>query len=118
MTKRDDSECFMFLIFIFPLMIFVLHMVIFLLLKVRRGVTLTKELLILLAHIKPWSMPDIFFISILVALVKLVAFGQIYIGVAFWELMVVMIDVFITKRIRLFELWMLRKRIFVGNETL
>lgn len=104
----------LFLILIFPLMIFIINIFLFTLLKLERGPETTKELLILLSHISPWSMADIFFISILVALVKLVAFGQIHIGIAFWALMVfVLIDVYITKRISLSELWMLRKRIFI-----
>jgi len=108
----------LFLIFIFPLMIFLINILLFLLLKLERGAKTTKELLILLAHITPWSMADIFFISILVALVKLIAFGQIHIGIAFWALMAfVLIDVYITKRIRLSELWMLRKKILLKNEN-
>ncbi|MGB5505354.1 MAG: paraquat-inducible protein A [Sulfurovum sp.] len=104
----------LFLILVFPLMIFIINIFLFTLLKLKRGPETTKELLILLSHISPWSMADIFFISILVALVKLVAFGQIHIGIAFWALMVfVLIDVYITKRISLSELWMLRKRIFI-----
>jgi len=107
-----------FLIFIFPLMIFFINILIFTLLKMGRGEKVTKELLILLSHIKPWSMADIFFISILVALVKLVAFGQIHIGISFWALMAfVMIDIYISKNIQLHEIWMLRKRIFLKKET-
>ena len=106
-----------FLIFIFPLMIFVINMLLFMLLKIARGKQLTKELLILLSHITPWSMADIFFISILVALVKLIAFGQIHIGIAFWALMIfVLIDVYITKSIHLSEIWMLRKRILLNKD--
>lgn len=107
----------LFLILVFPLMIFSVNILLFLLLKLERGKKTTKELLILLAHITPWSMADIFLISILVALVKLVAFGQIHIGIAFWALTAfVLIDVYITKRIRLSEIWMLRKRILFKNE--
>ena len=107
-----------FLVFIFPLMIFLINMLLFMLLKIKRGKMLTKELLILLAHIRPWSMADIFFISILVALVKLVAFGQIHIGIAFWALMTfVIIDIYITKSIHLSEIWMLRKRILLQEDT-
>ena len=107
-----------FLVFIFPLMIFVINIVLFSLLKARRGKVLTKELLILLAHITPWSMADIFFISILVAIVKLIAFGQIHIGVAFWALMLfVLIDIYITKSIHLSEIWILRKKLFLEGET-
>jgi paraquat-inducible protein A len=106
-----------FLIFIFPLMIFVINMLLFMLLKIGRGEKLTKELLVLLSHITPWSMADIFFISILVALVKLVAFGQIHIGIAFWALMIfVLIDIYITKSIHLSEIWMLRKRILLNKD--
>jgi paraquat-inducible protein A len=104
----------LFLIFIFPLMIFIINILLFMFLKMKRGVKVTKELLVLLSHIRPWSMADIFFISILVALVKLVAFGQMHIGIAFWALMIfVAIDIYITKSIHLSEIWMLRKRIFL-----
>ena len=107
-----------FLIFIFPLMIFLINIIIFTLLKMERGEELTKELLILLSHIKPWNMADIFFISILVALVKLIAFGQIHIGISFWALMAfVLIDLYITKSIQLHEIWMLRKRIFLQSKS-
>ena len=105
-----------FLIFIFPLMIFIINMVLFMLLKMERGDKTIKELLILLSHITPWSMADIFFISLLVALVKLVAFGQIHIGIAFWALMIfVLIDIYITKSIHLSEIWMFRKRILLNK---
>ena len=102
----------LFLILIFPFMIFTINIVLFSLLKLRKGRKVTKELLILLSHISPWSMADIFFISLLVALVKLIAFGQIHIGVSFWALMAfVMIDLYISKSIRIPEIWMLRKKI-------
>lgn len=107
-----------FLVFIFPLMIFVINIILFTLLRIKKGEKLTKELLILLSHVTPWSMADIFFISILVAIVKLVAFGQIHIGIAFWALMAfVVIDVYITKSIKLSEIWVLRKKILLdGNK--
>jgi len=109
----------LFLIFIFPLMIFLVNMILFTLLKIERGEKLTKELLILLSHITPWSMADIFFISILVALVKLIAFGQIHIGMAFWALMIfVMIDIYLTKNIHLSEIWMFRKRILLNKDKM
>ena len=107
-----------FLIFIFPLMIFLINILLFTLLKMERGEKLTKELLILLSHITPWSMADIFFISLLVALVKLIAFGQIHIGISFWALMIfVLIDIYITKSLHLSEIWMLRKRILFNKST-
>lgn len=106
-----------FLIMIFPLMIFMINIVLFMLLKMERGEQVTKDLLILLAQIRPWSMADIFLISILVALVKLVAFGQLHIGISLWGLMAfVMIDIYITKIIHIPEIWMLRKRILLNKE--
>jgi paraquat-inducible protein A len=107
-----------FLIFIFPLMIFTINISIFIALKLGRGEKLTKRLLILLAHIIPWSMTDIFLISILVALVKLIGYAQIHMGISFWALMIfVIIDLYIVKRINLSELWMMRKRILVNEDT-
>lgn len=103
----------LFLIFIFPLMIFCINIVLFSLLKLKKGEQLTKELLVLLSHIKPWSMSDIFLISILVALVKLIGYAQIHMGVAFWALILfVLVDLYITRQIHISELWMLRKRIY------
>ena len=103
----------LFLIFLFPLMIFTINITIFALLKLEKAPTFTKELLILLSHVKPWSMSDIFLISVLVALVKLIGYAQIHMGVAFWALVTfVLIDLYITKRIHLSEIWMLRKRIY------
>jgi len=102
-----------FLIFIFPFMIFIINIVLFTLLKFKVGKTFSKELLILLSHIKPWSMSDIFLISILVALVKLIGYAQINMGTAFWALVVfVIIDLYITKMIHTSEIWMLRRRIY------
>ncbi len=106
-----------FLIFIFPLMIFLINIILFSLLKIGRGKQVTKELLVLLAHITPWSMADIFFISILVSLVKLIAFGHIHIGISFWALMAfVLIDIYITKSIHISEIWMLRNRILLKKD--
>ncbi len=106
-----------FLIFIFPLMIFLINILLFTLLKLKKGETLSKELLILLSHIKPWSMSDIFLISILVALVKLIGYAQINMGIAFWALIIfVLLDLYITKMIHVSEVWMLRKHIFEETE--
>jgi len=107
-----------FFIFIFPLMIFIINLIIFSALKWGKGERLTKDLLKLLAHIKPWSMADIFFISIMVALVKLIGYAQIHIGTAFWSLMIfVAIDIYIVKRIHLSELWLLRKKMILEHNN-
>ena len=105
-----------FLLFIFPLMIIVIYMILFTLLHFAKGKQLTKDLLILLADILPWSMMDIFLVSILVALVKLIGYAQIHMGIAFWALFVfVLLDIYITKNIHISEIWMLRKRVFLNE---
>ncbi|MCF6244654.1 MAG: paraquat-inducible protein A [Sulfurovum sp.] len=107
-----------FLIFIFPLMIFGINIVLFSLLKLEKEKAFTKDLLVLLAHIKPWSMSDIFLISILVALVKLIGYAQIHMGISFWTLILfVGIDLYLTKSIHISEIWMLRKRLFLAKES-
>jgi len=109
----------LFLVFIFPLTIFVINIVLFALLKLKKGKEWSKDLLVLLAHIIPWSMADIFLVSIMVALIKLIGYAQIHIGVAFYSLIVfVLIDLYIVKRVRISEIWMLRKRILCKGETL
>ena len=107
-----------FLIFIFPLLIFIVNFMLFLLLKLRKSPDFTKLLLILLSHIKPWSMSDIFLISILVALVKLIGYAQIDMGVAFWTLVIfVGIDLYMTKQIHVSEIWMLRRRLYAQERA-
>jgi paraquat-inducible protein A len=91
-------------------------MTLFTLLHFAKGKQLTKDLLILLADISPWSMMDIFLVSILVALVKLIGYAQIHMGIAFWALFVfVLLDIYITKNIHISEIWMLRKRVFLNE---
>ena len=105
-----------FLLVIFPLMIIVIYILLFTLLHFAKGQQLTKDLLILLADISPWSMMDIFLVSILVALVKLIGYAQIHMGIAFWALFVfVLLDIYITKNIHISEIWMLRKRVFLDE---
>ena len=107
-----------FLIMVFPLMIFFLYLLLFTLLKFSRGEALSKALLVLLSRLKPWSMNDIFLVSILVALVKLIGYAQIHIGVAFWALMLfVLLDIYVTRSIHISEIWMLRKRVFLHKKS-
>ena len=110
--------CF-FLIFLFPLLIFLIHILFFSLLYLKKGSYLSKKLLILLTKMMPWSMSDIFLVSILIALVKLIGYADIEIGISFWSLMIfVLLDIFMTKSITLSELWMLRQHIFKYEKIL
>jgi len=106
-----------FLLFIFPLLVFSINTLLFVLFKLGRGAELSKQLLIVLSLISVWSMLDIFFISIMVALVKLIGYAQIHMGVAFWSLaFFVLVDLYIVKRVHLSELWLLRQKMILQKE--
>ena len=102
-----------YLVFIFPIMVFLIYIILFSLIKLRKSRVLVENLLVLLAKIIPWNMSDIFLISILVSLVKLMSMVEIYIGVSFWILIIfVIIDLYMTRSIRIGELWKLKESIY------
>jgi len=95
-----------FLIVLFPFVIIVSMMIALILMKNQKGAYTVKRLLIMLAHIQPWSMVDIFFISLLVAMVKLFSYAHIELGVAFIAFVFTLIlDMLISKGISFYELW-------------
>jgi len=101
----------LFLIFIFPMMVVGLYMAIFTLLNLGKCGVLLKDLLILLAHIRPWSMAEIFLISIFVSLVKLIGYAQIHMGISFGALLLfVMLDLYLGYKVRMRTLWKLRAK--------
>jgi len=96
----------LFLIVIFPFVIIVSMFFLLLYMKIGKAGYLVKRLLILLAHLRPWSMVDIFFISLLVAMVKLFDIAQIELGISFAAfILTLFLDAFITKNISFYELW-------------
>jgi len=95
-----------FLIFIFPLVIIISMIMVLTLMKLEKSGYLVKRLMILIAKILPWSMIDIFFISLLVAMVKLFSYAQLELGIGFWALIIViLLDIFIFKRITFSDIW-------------
>jgi len=95
-----------FLIFIFPLVIIISMIMVLTLMKLEKSGYLVKRLMILIAKILPWSMIDIFFISLLVAMVKLFSYAQLELGIGFWALItVILLDIFIFKRITFSDIW-------------
>ncbi len=97
---------FIFLIVIFPITIIFSMLTLLYLMKIKKAPYLTKRLLILLAHVRPWSMVDIFFISLLVAMVKLFDYAYIELGVSFIAFIFTLIlDIIITKKVSFYELW-------------
>jgi len=106
----------LFLIFLFPLIIMLLYLIIFAILKFNGSPRLLKELLILLSHLKPWNMSEIFLVSIFVALVKLIGYAQIHMGISFWALAAfVLLDIYLNQSVHISEIWMLRRR-YYGKE--
>lgn len=55
-------------------------------LRMRRALTWIPKMLRLLTLVRPWGMAEIFFMGVLVALVKLAHMADIVIGVALWSL--------------------------------
>jgi paraquat-inducible protein A len=104
---------FLFLIVLFPIAIIVSMFMLLILLKRKKAPYLTKRLLILLAYLKPWSMVDIFFISLLVAMVKLFDYANIELGISFAAFIFTLIlDIIITKNIGFYELWEYHTKIY------
>ena len=97
---------FLFLIVIFPITIILSMFLLLINMKMKTGPYFTKRLLILLAHLRPWSMVDIFFISLLVSMVKLFDYASIEVGISFIAFVFTLIlDIIITKSMSFYELW-------------
>jgi paraquat-inducible protein A len=78
---------------------------------------LVKRLLIFISKLLPWSMIDIFFISILVAMVKLFDFAQLELGIGFGAFVIILLlNVFILKRINLSDIWEIYEKIYGGRD--
>lgn len=104
---------FLFILLLFPIVILLSMFFLLLFMKLEKGAYLTKRLLILVAHLKPWNMVDIFFISLLISMVKLFDVAQIEMGVAFFAFVFTLIlDIIITKNLSFYELWEIHTRIY------
>ncbi|CAA6818639.1 MAG: Paraquat-inducible protein A [uncultured Sulfurovum sp.] len=104
---------FLFIIVIFPISILLSTFVLLFFMKIGKAPYLTKRLLILLAHLKPWNMVDIFFISLLVSMVKLFDIANIELGIAFVAfLFMLILDIIITKNLSFHELWLLHAQTY------
>jgi len=95
-----------FLILLFPFVIFVSIITALLFMRNKKEGYLVKRVLILIAKLLPWSMLDIFFISILVAMVKLFDYAQIELGVGFGAFFLILfLNLLVLKRINLGDVW-------------
>jgi len=72
-----------------------------------------EKMLVLLSSLLPWNMVEIFLISILVAMVKLIGYAEIHFGISFWALVLfVIIDIYMSKNISMIALWGLKERVY------
>ena len=95
-----------FVLLLFPFLVLSLLFLASLFMKLKIFKNLTKWFLIIVSFLTTWSMLDIFFISILVASVKIFDYATINLNVAFFSLVIYMIlEIYLTKHIRVFELW-------------
>lgn len=104
---------FLFLIVLFPLMMLFFMFLVLVLMKSKKHGYTVKRLLILLSHLKHWSMIDIFFISLLVAMVKLFDYASIELGISFIAFITTLtLELIITRNISFYELWQEHERIY------
>jgi paraquat-inducible protein A len=93
-------------LFILPFMTIVIYLLIGLSFKFEFSHRYTKNLLITLSNIRLWNMVDIFLISILISMVKLVDLFDLDLGIAFYSLIIyVVLDIYLARSIKLFNLW-------------
>jgi len=93
-------------LFILPLLTLLIYLLIALSLKFGWWLSYCKNFLIVLSNIKLWNMIDIFLISILIAMVKLVDLFALHLGIAFYSLIIyVLLDIYLSKSIKIINLW-------------
>ncbi len=70
-----------------------------------------KTLLLGVSLIRRWSMLDIFFISILVAMIKIYEYARIEFGIAFWALaLFIVLEIVLVRMVPVGQLWDLWER--------
>ncbi len=96
-----------------PLLVMLSYILIGVLTQFKIAKRFVKFLIIFLIQMQNWVMIDIFLVSILVALVKLLSYATIHFGIAFSALVLFLIIDFIALRsIRPVELWQYFKRVY------
>lgn len=74
----------LFILFVLAFPLFNLIVIILLCSKFPLSKYLKRDLLIVYGKLKPWCMPEIFLIGILVSIIKLVNYGELNVTNAFW----------------------------------
>ncbi len=95
---------FVLVIFPFCVIVFLFFAALFMQLKIFKNIV--RWLLIIVSFLDLWSMLDIFFISILVATVKIFDYATISVGISFYSMVVfILLEIYLTKHMRIEELW-------------
>ncbi len=95
-----------FVLILFPLIIisFLFLATLFMEFSIFKGIV--RWLLIIVSFLDVWSMLDIFFISILVAAVKIFDYATISLDIAFYSMIAfIALEIYLTKHRRIEELW-------------
>ena len=101
------------MIFLLPLTLIVNFIILLIFMKLKINERAVKKMLVVLSALVPWNMVEIFLISILVAMVKLIGYAEINFGISFWALILfVIIDIYMTKNISMIALWGLKERVY------
>ncbi|BCD61555.1 paraquat-inducible protein A [Nitratiruptor sp. YY08-26] len=97
---------FAFLVlFLFPLLLMGTLFIFSLLLVMKKRV-FAKWVLQFMTLLSRWSMLDIFFVSILVAMVKIYEYAHIHFGLAFWAMaLFVLLEIYLTRYITIEQYW-------------
>ncbi len=97
----------------FPVLINAIMVVILILMRLKKSPYSVKRLLILVAKLVPWSMLDVFFISILISMVKLFNYANVELDIAFGSLaLVVFLNILTFKRVRFSAIWEEYRKIY------
>ena len=95
-----------FVLVLFPLLIILSLFLVSLFMELSILKNLVKWILIMVSFLDTWSMLDIFFISILVATVKIFDYATISLDIAFYSMILfIALEVYLTKHRRIEELW-------------
>ncbi len=102
-----------FVMFLLPLILILNFSILLIFMKLKINETQVKKMLVFLRALLPWNMVEIFLISILVAMVKLIGYAEINFGISFWALILfVLTDLYLTKKISIITLWELKERVY------
>ena len=89
-----------------PLTVMISFILLGIIVYLKKFKNLARYIISFLIISRDWAMVDIFFVSILVALVKLLGYAEVEFGLSFYALILFLIvDLFALKNIKAVELW-------------